>query len=159
MSNLQAASHESAPTAFARFKSTLARLVGAKPVEEPKQADNTPSPDNWPKASVAVWSKEWCAQDPEMAAMAIATLQEQNSVLKTYIKTKDGKPRKHRVSTNPKGIYLSSVPPNTYFKVLRNGEIYRTSSTGWRHVFNHESGKTFSISGITRVLILHSRPD
>ena len=148
MNNLQAASHESAPTAFARFKSTLSRLVGAKPVEEPK-----------PKTEEVVWSEEWCAKEPEAAALAIAALKEKVKSLTSQLNAKESRPRKHRVSINSKGVYLSSVPPSTYFKVLRNGEVFRTSDQGWRLIFSHETDMPTRISGITRVLILHSKPD
>ena len=144
MSNLQTASHEITPTAFARFKSTVARLVGTKPE---------------PTTNVVIWSEEWCAQEPASAALAIASLQERVSALKSQIKDMERKPRKRKVSLNPKGVLLCKVPSNTYFKVLRTGEIFQTAPQGWRRAYNNVTNEPHTMSGVTRVEILDSKPN
>lgn len=143
-----------APTVTARFKSALGRLIGAKPVDKSGQSEPTPT------ATVAetIWSKEWCAQKPELAALAIETLQDRVGILEDYIKARDWKekPRKRRISKDPKGVYLSSLPPSMPFILLRSGEKYLTSDRGWK--FQHkpgDDGRVHFLHGASRVKVLH----
>jgi len=147
-----------APTLTERLKSALGLLTGAQPATASGQIE----PKLKSTVVETIWSQGWCAKNPALAANAISTLQERVGILEDYIKAKEIKPRKnrkHRVSTHPKGVYLSSVPPNTYLKVLRTGEIYQTSDQSWRLIYNYATGMPARMSGITRVLILHSKPD
>jgi len=74
-----------APTVTARFKSALARLIGANPVD--KSGNSEPTPTVTPVE--AIWSLDWCAQEPELASMAIATLQDRVQTLEDYIKFRE----------------------------------------------------------------------
>ena len=148
MSNSQTDTYTIDSKKFGLIKSVLARFSGAKPVEEPK-----------PETEEVVWSKEWCAKEPETAALAIASLQERVSALKSQIKDMERKPRKRKVSLNPKGVLLCKVPSNTYFKVLRTGEIFQTAPQGWRRAYNNVTNKPHTMSGVTRVEILDSKPN
>ena len=143
-----------APTVAARFKSTLARLIGAETVDKSGQSEPTPT-----ATSVeTIWSKEWCAQKPELAAIAIETLQDRVGILEDYINTREWgeKPRKRPISLDPKGVYLSTLPPSTYFLLIRTGAKFRTSGRGWRiqYMLGNDT-KAFNLHGASRVKVLH----
>ena len=141
-----------APTVVARFKSTLARLIGANPVDKSGNLEPTPT------ATVAetIWSKEWCAQEPELAALAIEALQDRVGILEDYIKSKEPKPRKRPISLDPKGVYLSSLPPSTYFVLLRSGDKYRTSGRSWRLQYKvGDENRYCKLHGASRVRVYH----
>lgn len=143
-----------APTVTARFKSALGRLIGAKLVDKSGQSEPTPT------ATVAetIWSKEWCAKEPELAALAIETLQDRVGILEDYIKARDWreKPRKRRISQDPKGVYLSSLPPNTYFLLIRTGAKFRTSGRSWRIQYKlGDDNRAYNLHGASRVKVLH----
>ena len=130
-----------------KIKSTLARLMGGTPVTA---MDET------------IWSKEWCAKEPALAASAIATLQGIIKSLETSIKINEVRGRiesNRKVSLNPRGVYLSSLPPSTRFRLLRTGEIYFTSGRGWRQHYNAESGNPAKLHGLSRVLVLTRKPE
>ena len=141
-----------APTVVARFKSTLARLIGANPVDKSGNSEPTPT------ATVAetIWSKEWCAKEPELAALAIEALQDRVGILEDYIKSKEPKPRKRRISLDPKGVYLSSLPPSINFILIRTGDKYYTSDKGWKFQYKLKGdGTVFFLHGSSRVKVLH----
>ena len=149
-----------APTVVARFKSTLARLIGANPVDKSGNSEPTPT------ATVAetIWSKEWCAKEPELAALAIEALQDRVGILEDHIRAQSWLEEKSRMlgkksSRVPMGVSLSKVPPNTYVRLLRTGEVYRTSDRGWAHLYHHKTNKTESLHGNHRVIVLGDKPD
>lgn len=143
-----------ASTVAARFKSTLARLIGANPVDKSGNSEPTPT------ATVAetIWSKEWCAKEPELAALAIEALQDRVQILEDYIKGTEPKPRKRPLSNNPKAVMLSSLMPNTRFKLLRTGETYFTSGRSWRTHFKASTGNQAKLHGASRVQVLTHKP-
>jgi len=144
-----------APTVTARFRSMLARLIGAKLVDKSGNSEPTPT------ATVAetIWSAQWCAQEPALAATAIATLQERVQCLEDYIQlrvwrdeTKPRKPRKRPISLDPKGVLLSTLPPNMLFILLRTGEKYKTSGRSWRLQYKlGDDDRTYNFHGASRV--------
>jgi hypothetical protein len=148
-----------ASTVTARFRSTLAQLIGAKPVDKSGQSEPTPT------ATVAetIWSKEWCAQEPELAALAIEALQDRVGILEDHIRAQSWLEEKRRIlgkksSRVPMGVPLSTVPPNTSIKLLRTGQIYRTEQyRNW--VYNFTTSESEYFHGNHRVLILSDKPD
>jgi hypothetical protein len=148
-----------APTVTARFKSALARLIGAKPVDKSGNSEPTPT------ATVAetIWSAQWCAQEPELASMAIATLQDRVQTLEDHIRVQSWLVEKNRIlgkksSRVVMGVPLSTVPPNTRITLLRTGEFYRTEKhRNW--VFNLTTNQSEYFHGNHRVLILSDKPD
>lgn len=145
-------------TATARFKSALDRLFGAKPVD--KSGSTEPKPTvTYAQSTYAqtIWSKEWCAQEPALASAAIAALQDRVQILEDYIASRIDRPRKIRVSKNPKGVYLSTVPPNTYFKLLRTGEVFRTSPSGWKTQYQYKTNAAHHLHGGSRVVFIREQ--
>jgi len=146
------------PTVTARFKSALARFIGAKPVD--KSGNSEPTPTVTPVE--AIWSLDWCAQEPELASMAIATLQDRVQTLEDYIKAREWgeKPLKlgKKSSRVVMGVPLATVPPNTRIVLLRTGEFYRTEKhKNW--VFNVTTNQSEYFHGNHRVHILSDKPD
>ena len=142
-----------ASTVTARFKSTLARLIGAKPVDKSGQSEPTLT------ATVAetIWSKEWCAKEPALAATAIATLQEKTQFLEDYIRIRgwrEEKSRKRVLSRNPDAVLLNTLLPNTTFILLRSGEMYRTSPSGWNQQQECGTDRICNLHGASRVMPL-----
>ena len=146
-------------TVTARFKSTLARLIGAETVDKSGQSEPTPT-----ATSVeTIWSKEWCAQKPELAAMAIETLQDRVGILEDHIRVQSWLEEKRRMlgkksSRVPMGVPLSTVPPNTRIKLLSTGQIYRTEQyRNW--VYNLTTSESEYFHGNHRVLIMSDKPE
>lgn len=110
-----------------------------------------------------IWSKEWCAQEPELASIAIAALQDRIGILEDYIKSREPvkqaeKPRKRRLSINSKAVLLSTLPPDTYFILLRTGEVYRTSKVdGLKVQYKVGEIKASHLHGCSRVELLHDK--
>ena len=142
-----------APTVVARFKSTLARLIGANPVDKSGNSEPTPT------ATVAetIWSKEWCAKEPELAALAIEALQDRVGILEDYIKAKEPKPRKRLLSRNPEAVLLSSLMPGTRFKLLRTGETYFMPSPSGGCSWRNNSSSASPIVGCPCLRIASSQ--
>jgi len=127
-----------------KLKATFARFGADKPVPVPE----------------VIWSKEWCAKEPALAANAIATLQGIIKSLETSIKINEVRQRIEggkRVSMTPGGVYLSSLPPSTHFKLLRTGDIYFTSGRGWRQHFKLGTGEPARLHGNSRVVVVVRR--
>ena len=143
-----------ASTVTARFKSILARLIGAKPVDKSGNSEPTPT------ATVAetIWSKEWCAKEPVFAALAIEALQDRVRILEDYIKAKEPKPRKRLLSRNPEAVLLSTLPPSTYFILLRSNDKYRTSPSGWKRQYEVGTDRVWKLHGGSRVQVLTHKP-
>lgn len=139
-----------ASTVTARFKSTLARLIGVKPVDKSGQSEPTLT------ATVAetIWSKEWCAKEPALAALAIEALQDRVGILEDYIKAKEPKPRKRLLSRNPDAVLLNTLLPNTTFILLRSGEMYRTHPHGWSQQQECGTDRICNLHGASRVMPL-----
>lgn len=148
-----------APTVVARFKSTLARLIGAKPVD--KSGNSEPTPTAIPVETI--WSKDWCAKEPELAALAIEALQDRVGILEDHIRAQSWLEEKRRIlgkksSRVPMGVPLSTVPPNTRIKLLSTGQIYRTEQyRNW--VYNFTTKESEYFHGNHRVLILSDKPE
>ena len=138
-----------ASTVTARFKSILARLIGVKPVDKSGQSEPTLT------ATVAetIWSKEWCAKEPALAALAIEALQDRVGILEDYIKAKEPKPRKKLLSRNPEAVLLNTLPPSTYFILLRSGDKYRTSPSGWKRQYEVGTDRVSKLHGASRVML------
>ena len=140
-------------TVTERFKSMLVRLIGAKSAEKSGQPESTPSDT----IVETIWSVAWCAENPQLAAIAIEALQDRVQILEDYIKGTEPKPRKRPLSNNPKAVMLSSLMPNTRFKLLRTGETYFTSGRSWRTHFKAKTGNQAKLHGSSRVEVLTQR--
>jgi len=138
-----------APTAAVRFVSALSRFLGVKPVGNSGQSE--------PALAAApvetIWSADWCAKEPELASIAIATLQDRIGTLEDYIKAKEPKPRKQPMTYSPQSVRLSSLTPNTRFKLLRTGETYFTGES-WKAHFKASTGKKAKLHGLSHVVVL-----
>jgi hypothetical protein len=122
--------------------------------------DKSGNSEPTPTATVAetIWSKDWCAKEPELAALAIEALQDRVGILEDYIKSKEPKPRKRRISKSPRGVLLSTLPPSTYFVLLRSGDKYRTSPSGWHRQYECGTDRVWKLHGASRVEVLTHKP-